>query len=136
MVIVVLALGISLIMWLSTQATADSYRLQDARSHVTELARQVEQLERDVAFAQSPRQLAQSATRLGLIPVDNLVRLRKLPDGTIEQFGEPKQATAPVTSTPSIPPAAPAERQGSQHNDQQSQPENLEQSHQAATQDG
>ncbi|WP_309116614.1 hypothetical protein [Saccharothrix sp.] len=106
MVMVVLGVGIAAIMWLSTQATADSYRLQDARAEEKRLARQVEQLRREVALAESPRQLAEAAARLGLVPVQDPARLRQLPDGTIEVHGKPSAAQAPAppaTSTPAPP---------------------------------
>ncbi|MFI9817153.1 hypothetical protein [Saccharothrix variisporea] len=112
MVMVVLGVGIAAIMWLSTQATADSYRLQDARAEEKRLARQVEQLRQEVALAESPRQLAEAAARLGLVPVEDPARLRQLPDGTVEVYGKPSEAKAPTpppTSTPptSTPPAQP-----------------------------
>ncbi|GAA0230413.1 hypothetical protein GCM10010492_31190 [Saccharothrix mutabilis subsp. mutabilis] len=102
MVMVVLGVGIAAIMWLSTQATADSYRLQDARAEEKRLARQVEQLRQEVALAESPRQLAEAAARLGLVPVEDPARLRQLPDGTIEVHGKPSAAQTP---TPPAPPA-------------------------------
>ncbi|MEJ2855852.1 MULTISPECIES: hypothetical protein [unclassified Saccharothrix] len=106
MVMVVLGVGIAAIMWLSTQATADSYRLQDARAEEKRLARQVEQLRQEVALAESPRQLAEAAARLGLVPVEDPARLRQLPDGTVEVYGEPSEAKAPTPPQTSTPPPA------------------------------
>lgn len=104
MVMVVLGLGIAAIMWLSTQATADSYRLQDARAEETRLARQVEQLRREVALAESPLALASAAAELGLVPVGDPARLRRLADGTVEVHGTPSAVEPPPPSTTSTAP--------------------------------
>lgn len=108
MVMIVLGVGIAAIMWLSTQATADSYRLQDARAEETRLARQVEQLRQEVALAESPLSLAEAAAKLGMLPAGDPARLRKLPDGTVEVYGKPSAVQPPpppVTSTPASTPA-------------------------------
>ncbi len=118
MVMVVLGVGIAAIMWLSTQATADSYRLQDARAEETRLARQVEQLRQEVALGESPLKLAEAAARLGLVPAGDPARLKQLPDGSVEVYGKPSEAKAPEpaappptqTTTP-VPPAADANAQ-------------------------
>ncbi|MFE9750877.1 hypothetical protein ACFYOT_38725 [Saccharothrix saharensis] len=99
MVMVVLGVGIAAIMWLATQATADSYRLQDARAEETRLARQVEQLRREVALAESPPSLADAAAKLGLVPAGDPARLRQLPDGSVEVYGKPSAVQPPPTST-------------------------------------
>ncbi|MFT7838262.1 hypothetical protein Q5530_19170 [Saccharothrix sp. BKS2] len=121
MVMVVLGLGITAIMWLSTQATADSYRLQDARAEETGLARQVEQLRREVALAESPLELAATAAELGLVPAGDPARLRRLADGTVEVHGTPSAvepppppttrstapSTTPATAASTAPPGTP-----------------------------
>lgn len=101
MVMIVLGVGIATIMWLSTQATADSYRLQDARAEETRLARQVEQLRQEVALAESPLSLSEAAAKLGLVPAGDPARLLKLPDGSVEVYGKPSavQPPAPQTQT-------------------------------------
>lgn len=99
MVMIVLGVGIAAIMWLSTQATADSYRLQDARAEETKLARQVEQLRREVALAESPLELAEAAQELGMIPAGDPARLRQLPDGSVEVHGKPSAARPPTSAT-------------------------------------
>ncbi len=108
MVMVVLGVGIAAIMWLSTQATADSYRLQDARAEETRLARQVEQLRREVALAESPPSLADAAAKLGLVPAGDPARLRQLPNGEIEVYGKPSavQPPPPAGSSSTAPPTA------------------------------
>ncbi|WP_121008381.1 hypothetical protein [Saccharothrix australiensis] len=119
MVMVVLVVGIAAIMWLSTQATADSYRLQDARAEETRLARQVEQLRQDVALAESPLKLAEAAAKLGLVPAGDPARLRQLPDGTVELYGKPSEAKAPEPPAREQPPADPNARQPADPNAQQ-----------------
>ncbi|MEU4762948.1 hypothetical protein AB0H12_06815 [Actinosynnema sp. NPDC023794] len=106
MVMVVLGVGIAAIMWLATAATADSYRLQDARAEETRLARQVEQLRREVALAESPPGLADAATKLGLVPAGDPARLRQLPDGSIEVYGKPSAVQPPPPPTSSTTPPA------------------------------
>ncbi|QFZ22587.1 hypothetical protein [Saccharothrix syringae] len=112
MVMVVLGVGIAAIMWLSTQATADSYRLQDARAEETRLARQVEQLRREVAMAESPLELAAAAAKLGMLPAGDPAWLRQLPDGTVEVHGTPSAVEPPPPpSTSSAPPTTTAAQQ-------------------------
>ena len=113
MVMVVLGVGIAAIMWLSTQATADSYRLQDARAEETRLARQVEQLRREVALAESPPSLADAATKLGLVLAGDPARLRQLPDGSVEVYGKPSAVQPPTTSSAPAPTQDPATQQPS-----------------------
>lgn len=126
MVMVVLGVGIAAIMWLSTQATADSYRLQDARAEETRLARQVEQLRQEVALAESPLNLAEAAAKLGMLPAGDPARLRKLPDGTVEVYGKPSAVQPPpppATSAPAPPPAGtPAQNPPTQNPPAQNEP--------------
>ncbi|MFI9009690.1 hypothetical protein ACIGNX_20910 [Actinosynnema sp. NPDC053489] len=126
MVMLVLGVGIAAIMWLSTQATADSYRLQDARAEETRLARQVEQLRREVALAESPPSLAEAAAKLGLVPAGDPARLRQLPDGSVEVYGKPSavQPPPPPTTTTTAPSTAPSASpaQGQDQNAQQPPP--------------
>jgi hypothetical protein len=104
LVMLVLVAGVAGIMYFSTQAAADSYRLQEARAEQEKLTLRVEQLRREVALLESPTDLARRATEMGLVEPSNPARLRQLPDGTIEEFGKP---SAPTKSTPPPPPAQP-----------------------------
>lgn len=119
MVMVVLGVGIAAIMWLATQATADSYRLQDARAEETRLARQVEQLRREVALAESPPSLADAAGKLGLVPAGDPARLRQLPDGSVEVHGKPSAVQPPPTSSSATPPSGQPEPSTQQPTTQQ-----------------
>jgi len=121
MVMVVLVAGIAAIMWLSTQAAADSYQLQDAHTEATNLSRQVEQLRQEVALAESPTELAKAAAKLGLVLAGDPAKLRQLPDGSIEVYGTPSAVEAPAPPATS-PPAQPPADQQQPPADQQQQP--------------
>ncbi|SDG31630.1 hypothetical protein SAMN05216553_10785 [Lentzea fradiae] len=111
LVMLVLGAGIAGIMYFSTQAAADTYRLQEARSEAEKLTLQMEQLRREVALLESPTDLARRATEMGLVEPSNPARLRQNPDGSIEEFGKP---SAPTKSTSPPPPETPpaGEQQG------------------------
>jgi hypothetical protein len=94
-VMVLLGAGLVATLWLSTAATADSYRLQDARTAARELSERSERLHREVAALQSPPALAQRATQLGMVPAKNPARLVVAPDGGVRVVGEPVPAVAP-----------------------------------------
>jgi hypothetical protein len=94
--------GVITTLWLSTQAIADSYRLDDAKRAAAELGEKADGLQREVAAAESAPQLAERAKALGMIPAGDPARLIVQPDGTVVVVGEPK----PVASTPPPPPPA------------------------------
>ncbi|GAA2661847.1 MULTISPECIES: hypothetical protein [Actinosynnema] len=121
MVMMVLGVGIAAIMWLSTQATEDSYRLQEARAEETELARKVEQLRREVAQAESPLTLSEAARGLGMVPANDPARLRQLPDGSVQVYGTPSAAPLPAPTTVSPPPSAQQDAQAQQNGTAQGQ---------------
>ncbi|PRY42489.1 hypothetical protein [Umezawaea tangerina] len=109
MVMVVLIAGLAAIMWLSTQAAADSYRLQEAHNEATRLSLRVEQLRQEVALAESPTKLAEAAAKLGLVLAGDPAKLKQLPDGTVEVYGKPSAVEAPpppAPPAPSVPPAS------------------------------
>ena len=103
LVMLVLGAGVAGIMYFSTQAAADTYRLQEARAEAERLTLQMEQLRREVALLESPTDLARRATEMGLVEPSNPARLRQNPDGSIEEFGKP---SAPTKSTPAPPPSS------------------------------
>ncbi|NGY57469.1 hypothetical protein G7043_00835 [Lentzea sp. NEAU-D13] len=102
LVMLVLGAGVAGIMYFSTQAAADTYRLQEARAEAERLTLQMEQLRREVALLESPTDLARRAGEMGLVEPSNPARLRQNPDGTVEEFGKP---SAPTKSTPPPPPS-------------------------------
>lgn len=101
LVMLVLGAGVAGIMYFSTQAAADTYRLQEAKAEAEKLTLRMEQLRREVALLESPTDLARRATEMGLVEPQNPARLRQNPDGSIEEFGKP---SAPTKSTPPPPP--------------------------------
>jgi hypothetical protein len=94
--------GLVATLWLSTAASADSYRLQDARAALTTLTQQDESLHREVAQLASAPELARQAELLGMVRVQDPARLVVGPDGAVTVVGKPQAAPAPP------PPAAPA----------------------------
>jgi len=102
LVMLVLGAGVAGIMYFSTQAAADTYRLQEAKAEAEKLSLHVEQLRREVALLESPTDLARRAAEMGLVEPSNPARLRQNPDGSIEEFGKP---SAPTKSTPPPPPS-------------------------------
>src|SRR4051812_19031455 len=94
--------GLVATLWLSTAASADSYRLQDARATLTTLTQQDESLHREVAQLASAPELARRAEQLGMVRVKDPARLVVAPDGGVTVVGKPQAAPAPP------PPAAPA----------------------------
>ncbi|MBE1502612.1 hypothetical protein H4696_009712 [Amycolatopsis lexingtonensis] len=108
MMMALLAVGVATTLWLSTQAIADSYRLEQLRSTNASLAETKEQLQRDVAKAESPASLAPAAQQLGMVPGGDPARIVVGPDGKTSLVGEPKKAKADTPAVPVAPPAAPA----------------------------
>src|SRR5690606_27215598 len=88
--------GVAASLWLSTQAIADSYRLERLREQNAQLAEHAEQLRREVGQLQSPSSLAERAKSLGMVPGGNPARLAVGEDGSSTVVGEPVQATAPA----------------------------------------
>ncbi|HZG90834.1 MAG TPA: septum formation initiator, partial [Pseudonocardia sp.] len=101
LVMVLLVGGLVATLWLSTAASADSYRLQDARAEAAALSQRSERLHREVAQLASAPELARRADQLGMVRVQDPARLVVGADGSVTVVGEPEAATAP-------PPPAPA----------------------------
>jgi hypothetical protein len=108
MMMALLAVGVATTLWLTTQAIADSYRLEQLRTTNANLAETKEQLQRDVAKAESPASLAPAAQQLGMVPGGDPARIVVGPDGKTSLVGEPKKAKADTPVVPAAPPAAPA----------------------------
>ncbi|SFW76534.1 hypothetical protein [Amycolatopsis australiensis] len=115
MMMALLAAGVATTLWLTTQAIADSYRLEQLRTTNASLAEQKEQLQRDVAKAESPASLAPAAQQLGMVPGGDPARIVVGPDGKTSLVGEPKKAKADTPpAAAAAPPVAPAEGTQSQ----------------------
>ncbi|MCW0214192.1 MAG: hypothetical protein OJJ54_12600, partial [Pseudonocardia sp.] len=81
--------GLVATLWLSTAAAADSYRLVDARTAARNLTEQSEQLHREVAAMEAPTALAQRATEMGMVRVQDPARIVVAPDGATQVVGTP-----------------------------------------------
>lgn len=110
LVMCLLAAGVATTLWLSTQATADSYRLENAKQQATTLGERVERLQSDVAAAQAPAALAEQARKLGMVPARDPARLVVGENGKVRVVGRPAPAKAPPPPAPDPgtpqPPAA------------------------------
>jgi len=102
LIIVLLTVGVAATLWLSTQAIADSYRLDTAKKEADHLAERAAVLQREVTNAESAASLAERAKAMGMVPAGDPARLIVQPDGTVVVVGEPTPAQAPA------PPAPPA----------------------------
>ncbi|KAA9151707.1 hypothetical protein FPZ12_038325 [Amycolatopsis acidicola] len=106
-VMTLLAVGVITTLLLSTQAIADSYRLEQIRQENSNLAEQSEQLQQDVTKTESASSLAARAKALGMVPAGEPAHLVQNADGSVTVVGKPSKAVgAPPPSTPSTPPPA------------------------------
>ncbi|MPY79754.1 MAG: septum formation initiator [Actinophytocola sp.] len=92
LMMLMLATGVALTLWLSTQAIADSYRLERMRAETATLEERAEQLQREVARQESPAELAEKARELGMVPSGNPARIVVSDDGTPKLVGDPRPA--------------------------------------------
>lgn len=116
LIIAVLTIGVAATLWLSTQAIADSYRLDEAKKEAEQLSEQAAQLQREVTEQESAASLAERAKAMGMVPAGDPARLVVQPDGTVVLVGEPTPVQAPPPSTP------PAGQNQTQANQEQTQP--------------
>ncbi|MCR3718513.1 MULTISPECIES: hypothetical protein [Prauserella salsuginis group] len=100
MLMALMAVGVATTLWLSTQAISDSYRLEQLRQNNDSLAERSEELQRAVASAGAPAQLAERAEALGMVPGGDPARLVVATDGAVRVVGEPKRANGPAPQQP------------------------------------
>ncbi|HVV10390.1 hypothetical protein [Amycolatopsis sp.] len=109
-VMTLLAVGVITTLLLSTQAIADSYRLEQIRQENANLAEQSEQLQQGVTKAESASSLAARAKALGMVPAGDPAHLVQNADGSITVVGKPAKAVGaappPAPSTQNTPPPA------------------------------
>ncbi|GHF76048.1 outer membrane murein-binding lipoprotein Lpp [Amycolatopsis bartoniae] len=108
-VMTLLAAGVVTTLLLSTQAIADSYRLEQIREENSNLAEQSEQLQQGVTKAEAASSLAARAKALGMVPAGNPAHLVQNPDGSVTVVGTPEKAVGqapPPPSTAATPPPA------------------------------
>lgn len=106
-----LVVGVGATLWLSTQATADSYKLERLKDTTTQLGQQREQLQQQVAQADSATSLADRAKQMGMVPANDPAHLVVGKDGKVKVIGKPSPAKAPKTDQPT-PPEGGAPQQG------------------------
>ncbi len=118
LIIALLTVGVAATLWLSTQAIADSYRLEDAKQTADQLAERADQLQREVTKSESASALAERAKAMGMVPGGDPARLVVRPDGRVVVVGEPTPAQKPK---PPKPPKTPASSQppAAEHGDAQ-----------------
>jgi hypothetical protein len=104
LIIVVLTVGVAATLWLSTQAIADSYRLEQAKAEADRLAERAADLQREVTEKESAASLADRARAMGMIPSGDPARLIVQPDGTVVVVGEPTPVQPPAPPTNQQPP--------------------------------
>ncbi|MPY83911.1 MAG: hypothetical protein GEV00_11450 [Actinophytocola sp.] len=92
LVMALLATGVVLTMWLSTQAIADSYRLERMRTETARLAERADQLQRQVAQEESVTTLATRAEQLGMVQSGNPARIVVSENGKRTLVGKPRPA--------------------------------------------
>jgi hypothetical protein len=100
LIITLLVVGVVATLWLSTQAIADSYRLDNAKQEADQLAERADQLQRDVTKAESASALAERAKAMGMVPAGDPARLVVKPDGRVVVVGEPTKAEKPKPPKP------------------------------------
>ena len=100
LIIVLLVVGVAATLWLSTQAIADSYRLEEAKQDVERLAEREAVLQREVTEKESAASLAERAKSMGMVPAGDPARLVVKPDGTVVVVGDPTPVAPPTSSAP------------------------------------
>jgi hypothetical protein len=115
LVMVLLVGGVVATLWFSTQATADAYRLEQAKKATSELSVRVAQLQQQVDEQDSAPALGARARQLGMVPAGDPAHLVVGPDGSVALIGTPSVArtpppptttTAPPPSTTTTPPTS------------------------------
>jgi hypothetical protein len=105
LVMVLLVGGVVATLWFSTQATADAYRLEQAKKDTAALAVRVAQLQRQVAEQDSAPSLGGRALQLGMVPAGDPAHLVVGADGSVTMIGTPSVAKPPPPPPTTTPPA-------------------------------
>ena len=100
----VLASGLFGLLLLNTTLGEGSFRIKAMQNAVSQLSDQSQQLQQQVALAESPIALEQRASALGMVPSGSPVFLR-LTDGRV--LGVPVPAVAPPKLLPPLVPTKP-----------------------------
>ena len=95
-VLMILTVGLLGMLWINTTLAQGAFTLTDLQQQRAQLIEVEQQLTEELARADAPAQLEQSARELGMVPQDVPVFLR-LEDGLI--LGEPIPQEAPTTES-------------------------------------
>ncbi len=101
-VLTLLAGGLIGLLLLNTVLAQDAFRLHDLQRTTALLTDSEQELQQELALAQSPAELARRATALGMVPGGD-VTFRRLPDGRV---------VGQVAPAPLPPPPAPVAKPG------------------------
>jgi hypothetical protein len=102
---VLLVGGVVATLWFSTQATADAYRLEQAKKATSALSGRVAQLQQQVDEQDSAPALGARARQLGMVPAGDPAHLVVGPDGSVALIGTPSVARTPPPPATTNPPA-------------------------------
>jgi len=106
LVVGVLVSGLLGLLLLNTTLGEGSFRIKAMQSAVSQLSDQAQQLQQQVALAESPISLSQRAAALGMVPSGSPVFLR-LSDGRILGVAVPATVPPPVVAPPAAVVTAP-----------------------------
>jgi hypothetical protein len=95
-----LVVGVVATLYFATQAAADAYKLEQAKTTTKTMSVRVDRLRQDVARQQSPLELAQKAQQLGMVPVGDPAVLVVGQDGKVTVVGTPSVAKPPPPPPP------------------------------------
>ncbi|HYS34202.1 MAG TPA: septum formation initiator [Pseudonocardiaceae bacterium] len=104
MVMALLVCGVVATLWFSTQATADAYRLEQAKKATSALSVRVAQLQQQVDQQDSAPALGDRARQLGMVPAGDPSHLVVGPDGSVALIGTPSVARTPPPPATTTPP--------------------------------
>lgn len=110
LVLVVVVAGVLGILLINTKINENAFKLSHLQDKQTDLDRQEQQLNAQLANQQAPNNLAAQAAKLGLVPAGTPAFIQ-LPDGRVIGVPQPATSTPSVTSqqasqTPSVAPSA------------------------------
>ncbi|MBJ7288936.1 hypothetical protein [Williamsia sp.] len=93
LVIGIFSVGLGLTLWLSTTAAQDSYELSVAKQNNQDLSDRRDALKKEFEAGNSAPEIAEKATKQGMIPAKDVARLVVGPDGRSRVVGEITAAT-------------------------------------------
>ncbi|GAA1462278.1 hypothetical protein [Williamsia maris] len=93
LVIGILSVGLGLTLWLSTTAAQDSYELSVAKQNNQDLSDRRDALKKEFEAGNSAPEIAEKATKQGMIPAKDVARLVVGADGRSRVVGEITAAT-------------------------------------------